>query len=162
MRAFLAALRLSRGLGAMLERVQKLANFSRCRLLALVLLAFLGASCIDGVPVDKVPAVVCKCEAGKPCPVDVCDLQVEISQKSCTGKVAKVEVLLGGQLEPAIVQIGSPRRTCATIERGKVLPLHARSDTSWQWIEDIACPPAGPSDSQGVTVVRVLNCTTGP
>ena len=120
----------------------------------------LGATgCVDAVAPDKVADITCKCEPGKACPAEVCDIQVEISENTCAGKVTKVEMLLGNQLEPGVVTLGSPRRTCATIPRGSVQKLYARSDTSWQWIEDIQCPPAGPGDTQGVTVVRVLNCT---
>lgn len=117
-----------------------------------------AVGCADAVPTDPVPAVTCKCEAGKPCPVNACDLQIELSQASCAGKVSKVEILLGDQLEPQPVLLGTPRRLCAGMNRGQVLPMRARSDTSWQWNEDIACPPASPDDTQGVTVVRVLNC----
>ena len=128
--------------------------------LILLLVTLFGQSCVDAVAPDKVAELTCKCDSPKACPADVCDLQLEISEKTCTGKVTKIEVLLGDQLEPGVVQIGSPRRTCATIPRGGVLKLNARSDTTWQWIEDIQCPPAGPGDTQGVTVVRVLNCQT--
>ena len=116
--------------------------------------------CADGITPDQPATFACKCPADKPCPTEVCDVQIEISQKTCAGKVAKVEVLIGDKLDPEPVTFGTPRRTCATIGRGQVQKLHVRSDTTWQWIEDLACPPAGPSDTQGVTVVRVLNCTT--
>jgi len=127
---------------------------------AAALVAAFVSSCVDGVAPDKPAAFACKCAADKPCPADVCDLQIELSTKTCAGKVNKVEVLLDDQLEPGVVEYGAPRRTCATIPRGGVKKLYARSDTAWQWIEDIQCPPAGPADSQGVTVVRVLNCST--
>ncbi len=137
------------------------AMIDRLTLFALAGLLSLGsASCADGVAPDQPAAFACKCPADKPCPPEVCDVQIEISTKTCQGKVGKVEVLIGDQLDPEPVTFGSPRRTCATIGRGQVQKLHVRSDTTWQWIEDLACPPAGPGDTQGVTVVRVLNCQT--
>lgn len=120
------------------------------------------SSCVDGVVPDSPKAPTCKCAPPALCPVDVCDLQIELSPKTCTGKVGNVEVLMGDELEPALFTVGTPQRTCGTIPRGATRKLYARSDTTWQWIEEIACPPAAAGDKQGVTVVRVLNCATSP
>lgn len=129
---------------------------------SLALGVVLWSSCVDAVVPDTPKAPTCKCAPPALCPADVCDLQIELSSKTCTDKVGKVEVMMGDELEPALFTVGTPQRTCGTIPRGGTRKLYARSDTSWQWIEEIACPPAAAGDKQGVTVVRVLNCATAP
>lgn len=118
------------------------------------------SGCVDAMPPDTAAAPVCKCAPPALCPADVCDLQIELSPKTCTGVVSKVEVLLGDALEPEAFVLGSPRRTCGTIKRGQSVKMYARSDTTWQWVEEVACPPAAAGDQNGVTVVRLLNCAT--
>ncbi len=132
------------------------------RLLALAAGLAMLTGCVDAVEPDSPKSPTCKCAPPALCPADVCDLQVELSTKTCSGKVTKVEVMMGDELEPALFSVGIPQRTCGTIPRGATRKLYARSDTSWQWIEEIACPPAAAGDKQGVTVVRVLNCATSP
>ena len=132
------------------------------RWLALVACVVFTPSCVDAVVRDAPKSPTCKCAPPALCPVDVCDLQIELSTKTCADKVSKVEVMLGDELEPNLFTVGTPQRTCGTLPRGATRKLYARSDTSWQWIEEIACPPAAAGDKQGVTVVRVLNCATSP
>lgn len=131
-------------------------------LLALSCALALLWGCADGVPLAAVKTPTCKCAPPAPCPTNVCDLQIEVSAKTCTGQVSKVEVLVGDELEPEVFTLGNARRTCATVPRGATVALHARSDTTWQWVEDVVCPASAAGDSQGPTVVRVLNCSVAP
>ncbi len=128
--------------------------------------AWLGASvatlvggCVAGVPVDSPKvASACQCSPPQPCPTSVCDVQIDVSAKTCGGEVSEVEVLIGDELEPVAFVPGEPKRTCATIPRGSTRMLRARADSRWQWQEEVACPPAAAGDTIGPTVVRVLNC----
>jgi len=86
-------------------------------------------------------------------------LQIEVSKQTCGGRVQHVEVLLGEQLEADTFEPGMPRRTCATIARGKSARMSARADTDWQWLEDVTCPIAAQGETVGLTLSRVLDCT---
>lgn len=120
------------------------------------------AGCVDGVAPAAPKSPICKCAPPAACPANVCDLQIDVSAKTCSGQVSKVEVLIGDELEPEVFEVGTPRRSCATMARGATVSLRARSDTTWQWVEDVVCPAAAMGDVQGPTVVRVLNCTVAP
>lgn len=125
-----------------------------------LLSAVMASACVDGVAVDNPKlAGACQCSPPAPCPTNVCDLQIEVSAKSCSGDVTEVEVMIGDELEPATFAPGVPRRTCATLPRGATRTLRARANTRWQWVEQVACPPAAADDTVGPTVIRVLNCT---
>ncbi len=121
-------------------------------------------------PIDPLPFGACACQdaagaatVGSTCPTSVCDLQVEVDPESCGSKVALVEILIGGQLEPNIWKPGDKTRTCATIPRGGTGQFIARADTAWQWREAITCPaPDGATEKNGPTIVRVLHCTSEP
>lgn len=135
-------------------------SFGKLWMLLALVAALPGLGCVDAVVPETAPAPICKCAPPALCPADLCDLQIELSPKTCTGVVSKVEVLLGDSLEPETFALGTPRRSCGTIKRGETVKMYARSDASWQWVEEIACPPAAPGDQTGVTVVRLLNCAT--
>lgn len=122
-------------------------------------LVLLTSACADDLPdVAAAPlALDCACPAGE-CPVDVCDLQIEVSNASCASEVQAVEVLLGDRLEPATFLPGQPRRTCTTWKRGTTLALQARADRVWQWAETITCPVKAPGETRGPTIARLLNC----
>ncbi len=126
---------------------------------ALAVAASLG--CQTGTPPDAPKAPTCQCSANEPCPTSRCDLQIELSSATCKGQADYAEVLIGGELEPDRYDLGKPRRSCATLARGATAMLQARSNTTWQWAEEVVCPAAAPGDVQGPTIVRVLNCTTG-
>ena len=123
-------------------------------------LACLVMGCsVESSPMDPLPFGECKCTAEQ-CPVTVCDIELELDPKTCTGEVNSVEVLVGAQLEQHIWSPGDKKRTCSTIARGATVELYARADTPWQWREDITCPaPDGGVEANGPTIVRVLQCT---
>lgn len=137
----------------------------------LLALALLPAC--DSAPAAPLPApgLACACQAPQACPANVCDLQIEIAAKSCTGQVGDVELMLGNQLDPRTFRVGQPQRTCATIPRGTSLKLWARatrpadagsSVLDWQWVEDITCPAQAPQDATGPTIARILECNEAP
>ncbi len=123
-----------------------------------LLLAVLGG-CQTGVAPGAPKTPTCQCSATDPCPTSRCDLQIELSAATCGGQAATVEVMVGDELEPETYAVGKPRRSCATLARGATALLQARSNTTWQWAEEVICPAASPGDTQGPTIVRVLNCT---
>lgn len=127
------------------------------------LLAWVAVACgSEAVPLGPVPTPTCKCQPPAACPKDVCDVQVDISTATCATEVGRVEVMVGTTLEPGTFRPGEPRRTCATIARGTQARVVARADTAWQWVEQVACPPASAADTVGVTLVRVFSCAEAP
>jgi hypothetical protein len=119
------------------------------------------AACAEAPPPpDAAPVVECKCNA-QGCPREVCDVQILVAKDSCAAQVGMVEVMIGLALETKTWQPGVAQRTCATIPRGTQKRLHARADSSWQWVEDVACPAASAADTQGLTINRLLACDEG-
>ena len=130
---------------------------------AALCVALTALRCADApVPLDPLPTPTCKCQPPAPCPKDVCDVQIDVAKVTCATEVGRVEVMIGTTLEPATFFPGEARRTCATIPRGTQARLVARADTLWQWVEQVACPPASAADTAGVTLVRVLSCAVAP
>ncbi len=140
--------------------------------LAVVLAGLTACEAAPPPPADA-PLLRCLCEAPAACPPDVCDVQIELAQASCTGQIGDVELMLGNQLDPKVFHVGKAQRTCATIARGTSLQLWARANRAkgagsqvpdWQWVEDVACPARAPQDVTGPTIARVLQCseTTAP
>ncbi len=117
---------------------------------------FLGCGA-EAPAIDEPASPSCACKPE--CPVEVCDLQLEVDKASCGGRVSVVEVLIDGMLEPGVWVPGQPRRTCATVQRGAVFHVTARADTSWLWSPEIKCPSqAEPGAANGTTISRVLQC----
>lgn len=127
------------------------------RKIGLVCLCGCALACQTAPPLDPLPVATCACPDGV-CPPSVCDLQIEVSADTCGGKVARVQLMLGDQLDPQIWQPGVPQRTCATIPRGSALKLAARADTQWQWSETLSCPALAAGDAKGPTLLRKLQC----
>lgn len=132
------------------------ATLWRVAALALLLAA---CACESAPPVDDLPLATCLCADGV-CPPDRCGLQLEVSAQNCGGEVSKVEVLLGGVVDPEVLTPGQKTRTCLTLARGETATFFARSDGVWQWQETLTCPPAAAGESQGPILARVLNCSS--
>jgi hypothetical protein len=128
------------------------------RLVWLLVLCPTLAACDSAPEVDSLPLAQCACPQGV-CPPDRCGLQLEISAESCSGELARVEVTMGGLVDPDILTPGGPKRTCLTLARGESATFFARSDGVWQWQETLTCPPAVEGESQGPILARVLNCS---
>jgi hypothetical protein len=132
------------------------------RCLRLIGIALALSTCLFGcgaeaASIDEPASPFCACKPE--CPVEVCDLQLEVDKASCGGLVSVVEVLIDGMLEPGVWLPGQPRRTCATVQRGAVFHVTARADTSWLWSPEITCPSQGELDAvNGTTISRVLQC----
>ncbi len=121
-----------------------------------------GMGCGSEAPeLAELPFGDCACQKSDPprCPVDVCDLRLEIESASCLGEVNLVEIQIGASLEKHIWLPGQPARTCATVKRGQSFSVVARSDTSWRWSPTIACPKdVEAGATEGTTVSRLLQC----
>ncbi len=127
------------------------------RKIVLVITATCAPACQTSPVLDPLPVATCACPDGV-CPPSVCDLQIEVSADTCGGKVTRVQLMLGDQLDPKTWSLGVPQRTCATIPRGSALKLAARADTQWQWSETLACPALVAGDAKGPTLLRKLQC----
>ena len=129
---------------------------------ALGLCLLLWAGCGSEAPeLAEYDFGTCACQAGSTttCPVDVCDLRLEIEASSCKGQVNAVEIQIGPYLEKHIWVPGEPARTCATVKRGVSFELVARADTAWRWTPSIPCPlQTDAGATEGTTVSRVLQC----
>lgn len=134
----------------------------RSSALVIVTLLLAVASCGSEVPdLAERPFGVCACQAAgaTSCPVDVCDLRLEIEASTCKGLVNQVEIQIGAELEKQFWVPGQPSRTCATVKRGESFEVVARADTAWRWSPTIPCPAqTDPSATEGTTVSRVLQC----
>ena len=130
--------------------------------LALMLVLPALAACTAETPeLAELPFGECACQQTDPpsCPMDVCDLRLEIEVGSCLGQVNLVEIQVGAQLEKHIWLPGQPARTCTTVKRGESFSVIARSDTSWRWSPTIGCPKElEPGATEGTTVSRLLQC----
>lgn len=129
-----------------------------CAMVALWLVAGCGS---EAPELAKYDFGSCACQAGETtiCPVDVCDLRLEIEAASCAGEVNLVEIQIGPYLEKHIWVPGVPARTCATVKRGESFELVARADTAWRWTPSIPCPDQVEAGAtEGTTVSRVLQC----
>jgi hypothetical protein len=134
---------------------------------ALALASSLALTACVTVPTPRAPeAVTCQCTA-QSCPVDRCDLQIDIEAGSCAGQVSVVEVEIGGQLEPRLFRVGQPQRTCVTLARGSSAQIVARAATpdgaaasvpEWLWQETVTCPAAQAGEQSGPTIARVFQC----
>ena len=124
--------------------------------------ALVWVGCGSDVPeLADLPFGECACQQSDPprCPVDVCDLRLEIEAATCQGEVNLVEIQIGAQLEKHIWVPGKPAHSCTTVKRGGSFELVARADTAWRWGPTIACPAqTDPTEMVGPTVSRVLQC----
>ena len=144
---------------APLAMLQKASSVGRLHgvTVALSLAVSISGCGAEAVAIDEPAQPTCACKPD--CPVDVCDLQIEIDKVSCAGKVNVVEILIGGVLEPGVWVPGQPKRTCATVARGEVFHVTARADTSWLWSPQVTCPnQSEPNAANGTTIARVLQC----
>lgn len=142
-------------------RAASLSPFAPLLLGVALLLAPCAGCAADSVPLAELPFGQCVCQQGEKgeCPVDVCDLQLEVEAATCAGKVELVEIMIGAELERHIWVPGEPARTCATVKRGESFKVVARADTAWAWMPEIACPAQGAADAKtGETISRVLQC----